>query len=394
MKQMGDLLYISGYYLDDDNASTEHVWEISCHLARLGWQVTLVGLTKKESIDNKFNEPPDGLTIVSVQASHSGKNLPLVALWQKVTQVTKQRHFDLAYIRPARKTLLAVWWLRWRRIPYIVEVNANIVGEYQSIGANRVTVALADVLEKLQFHGAQGAFCVTRELAAYAASRIPNSTNVWITGNGFRGEETDLAIFDERTRETLGVSQTETVIIFLGLLQIWQGVDLVMEALADLPDTQLWIVGDGPEKPYLQQLANQLGIEARVHWFSYRRRSELQALLNASDIGIGTLAMLRKKMQEAQPLKVRHYLGVGLPVIIGYDDTLLDKDSPGVFYARTVEEIIAQIGKIKSDGSSRNLSYRQEIREFALQRLSWAAIAKQTSDILSEWLTSAHDDPK
>lgn len=394
MNESGRLLFVSGYYLDDDNASAEHVWEVSHHLACLGWQVTLVGLTKKDITTSKHGNLPAGLKVVPVSLSQSAKKTATIALWRKVAQVVKQQKYHLAYIRPARKTIFAVLWLRWLNIPYFVELNTNVIGEYRSIGANQLVVAVTDQLEKLQCRYAQGAFSVTEELASYAKSRVSDNNSVWVTGNGFRDEETKLAVFDEELRKSLGVSDHETVLTFLGLLQTWQGVDLVIEALKDLPDTWLWIVGDGPEKLHLQQLANHLGVESQVRWFSYRRGPELQVLLNASDIGIGTLAMYRKKMYEAQPLKVRHYLGVGLPIIIGYKDTMLNDESPGVFYAHTAEEIVLRIKEIQSSGLTRSIAYRQKIREFALENLSWAAVARQTSDILSDWLVSRHKEPE
>jgi hypothetical protein len=50
-------------------------------------------------------------------------------------------------------------------------------------------------------------------------------------------------------------------------------------------------------------------------------RKEFEPLLARADAAIGTLALHRKAMQEACPLKVREYLAHGLPVVIAYEDT-------------------------------------------------------------------------
>ena len=50
-------------------------------------------------------------------------------------------------------------------------------------------------------------------------------------------------------------------------------------------------------------------------------RDELTTVLSESDVAFGTLALHRNSMHEACPLKTRHYLAHGLPVVIGYDDT-------------------------------------------------------------------------
>jgi hypothetical protein len=43
--------------------------------------------------------------------------------------------------------------------------------------------------------------------------------------------------------------------------------------------------------------------------------------LARANIGVGSLALHRKRLNEASPLKVREYLATGLPVINGYTDT-------------------------------------------------------------------------
>lgn len=388
MTHLGNLLYVSGYYLDGNDASTEHVREICFHLAEIGWQVTLTGIAKNSTrITHDRDGTANRLKIVSIPSAKAGKHA-MFSLWCTVWQLLKQQNFHLAYIRPARKTLFAVHWLQWKRIPYMIEINTNTAGEYKAMGAGPVTVALADWIERIQLKYASGAFCVTRELADYARKRMPHNAPVWITGNGFRAEITQLALFDPTPRTAVGVTEQEIVLVFLGSLQPWHGVDIVVEALRHRPDIRLWIIGDGPEKNRLQLRAHELGIESQIQWWGYQDGEKLQSLLSASDIAIGSLALYRNDMYEAQPLKVRHYLGTGLPTIIGYKDTLLNGDSPGVFFAQTAEDIAALVSEIQRRGAMRDAEYRQKIRNFALQKLSWAAIARQTSDTLLEWLES------
>jgi glycosyltransferase involved in cell wall biosynthesis len=388
MSQVGHLLYVTGYYLDGKDASTEHVREIASHLAHQGWQVTLVGLVKEKSYvpwtDNGFSL----LTVVPIQSRHLPGIYHAIALWVAVVRQLQQRTYDLAYIRPARKTIFAVWWLSVTGLAYFMEVNANTEGEYRAMGASPISMIFADRIERVQFNQARGALCMTHELAEYARDRISADGEVWITGNGFRSEVTSLARFNQEARLSLGVSEIDIVVTFLGSLQPWQGTDLLLEALKYQPRARLWIIGEGPEKSSLEAQAIQLNVADRVHWWGHQDGAHLQRLLSASDIAVGSLALYRKNLYEAQPLKVRHYLGVGLPTIIGYNDTMLNHESPGVFYARTPEEIARRIQEIHQQANIRSTAYRQEIREFALGRLSWAAIARQTSDILSGWLDS------
>jgi hypothetical protein len=55
---------------------------------------------------------------------------------------------------------------------------------------------------------------------------------------------------------------------------------------------------------------------------------EAQNIASNANVAISTLALHRTVMTEACPLKTRFYLAMGLPVILGYDDTDLMEKQP------------------------------------------------------------------
>ena len=65
-------------------------------------------------------------------------------------------------------------------------------------------------------------------------------------------------------------------LLFVGRLTNWKGVDTVLLALPGLDGVDVTIAGDGPERPALETLARQLGVERRVR-FAGR--------LTATDVG-------------------------------------------------------------------------------------------------------------
>jgi glycosyltransferase involved in cell wall biosynthesis len=90
--------------------------------------------------------------------------------------------------------------------------------------------------------------------------------------------------------------------------------------LADaLPEFDFDVVGtqERPSRP----------TPPNVRFHGFCERPEYEAILAASDVALGTLALHRKGMSEAAPLKVREYLLRGIPVIIGYTDPDLE-DNP------------------------------------------------------------------
>jgi glycosyltransferase involved in cell wall biosynthesis len=58
-----------------------------------------------------------------------------------------------------------------------------------------------------------------------------------------------------------------STLLFFGLLRAYKGIDVLLRALAHMPDARLVVAGDplDPVEP-LQQLARELGVDARVEW--------------------------------------------------------------------------------------------------------------------------------
>lgn len=62
-----------------------------------------------------------------------------------------------------------------------------------------------------------------------------------------------------------------------------KGHHLVIEALAGIPDAELYIAGDGEEEPRLRALAAKLGVTTRVRFLGAMPQARLRTLYNAVD---------------------------------------------------------------------------------------------------------------
>lgn len=83
------------------------------------------------------------------------------------------------------------------------------------------------------------------------------------------------------------LAKTEDI-VFLGRLVSEKGVDLLLEALANLQKSglppKLTIIGDGPDKELLQQKANELGVDQQVVFVGSKTGEELVRILNQHHI--------------------------------------------------------------------------------------------------------------
>lgn len=99
--------------------------------------------------------------------------------------------------------------------------------------------------------------------------------------------------------------------IFVGRLIRLKGVDMLLEAFAAVTktDTELHIVGDGPQRPALEQQAAQLGIRERVHFVGFVPHTECLHRLRAADV------FVFPSVHDCGGAAVLEAMSVGLPVI-------------------------------------------------------------------------------
>jgi glycosyltransferase involved in cell wall biosynthesis len=102
------------------------------------------------------------------------------------------------------------------------------------------------------------------------------------------------------TRRTLGS---------VGLLIERKGHHHIIQALASLPDTDLLIVGDGPERVALERLANTCGVADRVRFLGLVEQSQLAHVYSAMD------ALVLASSREGWANVLLEAMACGTPVV-------------------------------------------------------------------------------
>jgi len=89
----------------------------------------------------------------------------------------------------------------------------------------------------------------------------------------------------------------------------WKGVDGLIAMLSELPGTRVVVVGDGPERGALVELAGRLGVAGRVCFVGEVSRRAVPAYLRAAD------AFVLNSSYEGLPHVVLEAMEVGVPVV-------------------------------------------------------------------------------
>ena len=92
----------------------------------------------------------------------------------------------------------------------------------------------------------------------------------------------DLDDLPPARRSDFNTPEDARLLLFLGRLHQKKGVDVALQALAELPDCYLWIAGEGKLRAKLEKLSQILGVADRTRFLGWR--NDRGALLRASDM--------------------------------------------------------------------------------------------------------------
>lgn len=159
----------------------------------------------------------------------------------------------------------------------------------------------------------------------------------------------------QRVRRELGITENEAVILSVGRLSHEKGhADLIraaaaLGAMSGTPQFRVVIVGDGPERERLAQLASRLGIEKRIMFAGFQRDTKPYYAM-ASVVAVPSHS-------EGSPNVVLEAMAAGLPIAantVGGVPEILEENVTGLMVApRNPEAMAKALLRIFSDGELR-----------------------------------------
>ncbi|MEV0586806.1 glycosyltransferase [Nonomuraea sp. NPDC050310] len=165
------------------------------------------------------------------------------------------------------------------------------------------------------------------------------------------------------TRSRLTIPPHLTVVGGVGRLEPGKRFDVLLEAVAPLPDTVLLLVGDGPERAKLVARARELGIAHRM--ILTGQSSQVPALLSAMDV------FAAPSEEETFGLAVVEALAAGLPVLHGACPALAELPPGSAPGARRLPADPAAyreaIGELAASGTPR-LPAPHAVEHYAIDR--------------------------
>ncbi len=170
----------------------------------------------------------------------------------------------------------------------------------------------------------------------------------------------------KRLKEKLKIR--EILLVYMGRVGYEKSIDQVIRAMAvaskKYPDIKLMIVGDGPDKKNLEELAEKLGIKNKTTFYGFARGKELLEILQAGDI------FITASKSENMPLSVMEAMAAGLPVIgvdsLGVPEIVKNEKNGFIVAPDMFEEMAKKIVELAENDKLRN-KFSLASRELALE---------------------------
>lgn len=274
------------------------------------------------------------------------------------------------------------------RLPLVIEINGLVDEELETLGkteqARKMSGRTRKTLRKRFFSRAKKIVTVTKGIKTGLHERygIPLEKMV-VVHNGantelFKPMDKDLC------RRELNLNKDGKYLLFVGNLVPWQGVDDVIKAipsiLETIPETELLIVGDGPQRNELEKLARTLGLSEAISFTGFVSYDSVPTYMGASEICFAPKKVLGSGYS---PLKLYEYMACGRPVIASRVEgfQLLEEGAGLLFEPGNVEELASKSVELLSDQELMH-SMGQRGRKIAEEEYSWKVVAGRVTDVL------------
>ena len=154
----------------------------------------------------------------------------------------------------------------------------------------------------------------------------------------------DFSATTAASRAALNIPENVPLLLGLGRLHPVKGFDLLIRAMAALPDAYCVIAGEGPERPRLQSLITARGLGTRVILPGWRR--DAGALLKAADLFVSCSRheplgnMVLEAFSAARPVLATRAEGPAELIRDGTDGVLVPLEDPTAL-AQAARNILA-----------------------------------------------------
>jgi glycosyltransferase involved in cell wall biosynthesis len=339
---------------------------------RLGYQIDYIttgfnGLEKYEKVDgiNVYRVDVIGRKELSTATIPSMVSFPFIA-YKKACELCRKNKYSFVNTHFAVPTgPLGVWISRKFNLPNILSIyGGDIYDPSKNISPHKkwyLKKVVEWVLSNSRYIVAESSNIKDNALRHYNVGKEINVIPVAY----------DPVIFEKVNRKDLGLDENLFYTVSIGRLVKRKGFEFLIKSIKNTPyNVHALIIGDGPEKKNLVNLAKELNVSDRVHFLGFVSETKKFQYLQNSDIYV------LPSLHEGFGIVLQEAMQVGLPIVSTDNGGQVDfiKEGQNGYLVRfgDVEALTGMINKFRREDQLKiNFSEynREEIKKFENKKI-------------------------
>jgi glycosyltransferase involved in cell wall biosynthesis len=261
-------------------------------------------------------------------------------------------------------------------VPWILETNGPFYEEAKAERKSMLLTGFARKVELEAYRQCNVLICVSPTLKGIVCAEAGvEASKIIVVPNGV---DTDL--FDPQKYRAKRVFDSFTV-GFVGGLLAWQGLDLLLQAIAELRDERgiainLVVVGDGLMRKPWENLTQSLRLGKQVRFVGRVNGDDVPSYVAGMDVGYSGQVQLQSGSMYHSPLKIYEYMAMAKPVLASaFDDArrIIRQNETGFLFAagsrQDLKRALVSVYEARNRIASMGLAARSEI----IAHHSWVA---------------------
>ena len=252
------------------------------------------------------------------------------------------------------------------------------------------------ILEKKVYSSVDMILTITPKLSSYVISMGANPDRVKLLPLSVDTDLFQPSHDPTEIRQKWGFSEKDQIIVFIGTLFDFSGLDALIrqfpEVVKQIPEAKLLIVGDGPQRPKLENIIAEQGLQHQVAITGFQPYQTMPQYINLAAICI-TPFLVTDTTRDIFPSKIVQYLACGKVVLatpLPGTLAVIPGEQQGVVYTDGADEMAREIVSLL-----KSVEHRQQLGHAGLNYVkqvhSHESIARQLEARLQEAIKEKHD---
>ncbi|MBS61106.1 MAG: hypothetical protein CL606_07375 [Anaerolineaceae bacterium] len=295
----------------------------------------------------------------------------MVTFFIEIMRITKTIRPDVIVNYAISTGLCALAIAKIKNIPFVL----HVIDALHTLVPYRWLRPFAYWMETILLRNSNATIYINQKLKEYGLQHGANPDYAHMVGTGV-----DLDLFESRNNKDIndirakwGIASSDVLLIFVGWLYEFSGIDTIMRILPSMPQSlKIMVVGTGEMEDNLVALSEKLRLQNRVIFTGHQPYKNIPTLISAADICL-LYSTLNPTTRDILPIKVYEYLACSRPVLASKLPGLIQEVPSGNGIIYTESDYLVQTLKDMMEQNNR-LKEGAKARRFVEKHCNWSII--------------------